>query len=824
MFQNNNQKVIKKLAKRSLKSSKNTIAIFSIILATVMFTALFTITGSLFASAQNSSFRKVGSMAHAAIKHVTINEFKDVSKDPKVKDSSYSIIIGEMEGKKFEKLATEVRYGEDNYAKWNFSLPTSGKMPQSEKELATSTLVLDALGLPHQLGQEIEITFKTDSKKITNKFTLCGIWHGDPIAYRQTLWLSKNYSNKVAPLLTSEVKDRKSTGLLTATIMFSSSWNLEQQAAELSAKHEGISIKENSAYETADVGLKEVVILLLAIMLIFLSGYLLIYNIFYIFVAQDIRSYGLLKTIGTTSKQIRCIIYRKAMVLSIMGIPIGLFIGWLIGRLLVPYIIHILTDDISLVTTINPLIFVVSTIFSLLTVYVSSLRPAQLASKITPVEAVEYTGIESSFKKETKAKKSHKVTPLTMAISNLRKNRKKVFVVSLSFALSLVILNSTFGLIKSFDFEKYVEDNTISDFTIADSSIINKTDPFNFSGVSEETIAQIKKLNGIEQISSIFMSTSLQNISEKHMDSLIKQLNSSNENKLKTHILTTIYGFNELVASKFELIEGSLDNESFKNGDGIYITPCRRLENKNVSLYKPGEQVFIKFGNGNSKKYNVLGIINYPGALMAPVSNSLGMDYILSSNEYKMQMGKTQPMEVIFDVKDSNIDTTEKWLERYCKLQDTSLDYKSRNTLKSEFRGLILMFQAVGGALCMILAIIGILNFINSMMTSILVRKRELAMLQAVGMTKRQVYKMLIYEGMVYAVIGLLASFVLASIANVTLVRSFGNEMNFFTWKFTLVPVVLSSLPLLIITFLIPIYCYKKLTKNTIVDRLGGIE
>ena len=94
--------------------------------------------------------------------------------------------------------------------------------------------------------------------------------------------------------------------------------------------------------------------LVAGIAVIFIAGYLLIYNVFYISIAQDIRFYGMLKTLGTTARQIRKIVYRKAIKLSLMGIPIGLLLGWPIGRLLLPAIVNMLTDDIRIVTTVNP--------------------------------------------------------------------------------------------------------------------------------------------------------------------------------------------------------------------------------------------------------------------------------------------------------------------------------------------------------------------------------------------------------------------------------------------------------------------------------------
>lgn len=130
-------------------------------------------------------------------------------------------------------------------------------------------------------------------------------------------------------------------------------------------------------------------------MIIFIAGYLLIYNVFYISIAQDIRFYGMLKTLGTTSKQIKKIVYKKAIRLSFIGIPLGLLLGWPIGRLLLPFIVNMLTDDIHVITTVNPIIFLVAIMFSLITVFISCQKPAILAAKVSPMEALHYVEHDS---------------------------------------------------------------------------------------------------------------------------------------------------------------------------------------------------------------------------------------------------------------------------------------------------------------------------------------------------------------------------------------------------------------------------------------------
>lgn len=106
------------------------------------------------------------------------------------------------------------------------------------------------------------------------------------------------------------------------------------------------------------------------LILIVFTGYLIIYNIFQISVTNDIRFYGLLKTIGTTAKQIKRIILRQALYLSMIGIPIGMLLGYLIGNILTPVVMSKLSYTHT-TATLNPWIFVGSAIFFLITVLLS---------------------------------------------------------------------------------------------------------------------------------------------------------------------------------------------------------------------------------------------------------------------------------------------------------------------------------------------------------------------------------------------------------------------------------------------------------------------
>ena len=834
LFGNNNRPVLKLLAKRSLKAQKNTIAVLAIMLATLLFTSLFTIAISLQTAMQESNMRTTGTSAHAGIKRLSWEEYEKLSSDTGIKDIGYSIIIGNAVGDDFNKTPTELRYGDETYSELTFNTPDTGHLPEQKNEIATSRIVLDAMGLPDKVGTQMELTFTTDTDTFTDTFTLCGIWDGDAVAYRQTMLLSQKYTEQVAPVIHGETDGTTppvGTGYIDAVMMMPTAWNIEKQALEVTSKYgldERVSI--NDAYGMATVNLSSMLPLVAGIAVIFIAGYLLIYNVFYISIAQDIRFYGMLKTLGTTARQIRKIVYKKAIKLSLMGIPIGLLLGWPIGRLLLPAIVNMLTDDIRIVTTVNPLIFLVAIVFSAITVFISCQKPAILAAKVSPMEALHY--IEQAGGKKKQRRSKH-ISTMMMAKNNLTRNKKKVMIVTLSFALSIVLLNSVYTYVTSFDFDKFVADFSLTDFTVSDTTVINNYAPYNTANVSQDFISQAESLNGLEDIGNIYLWTSKQPLSENDLAQLQELSASSSDiaNELENYRVrqehgVNVYGLDDFPAEYVQVLDGELNTEQWKAGTGVYVTPLRMMGDGSLCLYKPGDQISVTQLDGTNKVYDVLAVVSIPSALQTPLQVDMGLDYIFPTNELLGNVvSADQPaMKTIFNVDEEHQLATENWLKNYTTNTDTALDYLSKVTLRQTFDGMINMYRLVGGALCAILALIGILNFINSMTTSILSRYREIAMLQSVGMTGRQVKQMLIYEGIGYSILGLFGSLILSVIASLTVVRMMGAELTYFTWHFTLLPVFLCIIPLILITAIVPLVCYNKMAQKTVVERLRIAE
>lgn len=126
----------------------------------------------------------------------------------------------------------------------------------------------------------------------------------------------------------------------------------------------------------------------------------------------------------------------------------------------------------------------------------------------------------------------------------------------------------------------------------------------------------------------------------------------------------------------------------------------------------------------------------------------------------------------------------------------------------------------MGTALAVFLGLIGVLNFLNTILTSVVTRRREFAMMEAVGMTGKQLVGMLTLEGVFYAVFTIAASLIVGSIVSLTLIRGLGGGLWFLRYRFTLLPMIVAVPILLLLGGLVPALIHRFLKDDSLVERM----
>ncbi len=155
---------------------------------------------------------------------------------------------------------------------------------------------------------------------------------------------------------------------------------------------------------------------------------------------------------------------------------------------------------------------------------------------------------------------------------------------------------------------------------------------------------------------------------------------------------------------------------------------------------------------------------------------------------------------------------------------NSNLNYTSKQSVIEDNKAFGDLFAIAAIFVAVILGIIGVMNFSNTMIASIIARSRELAMLEAIGMTAGQQKKSLIREGMKYFAYTSILTITMSAIVNVTAVKTFVNNLPMFSWRFSLTSLVICLPVILIIILLVPTFTYKKLRRRSVVERLRFTE
>lgn len=842
-------KPIQTLNQRTFKKNRgrNLVAIIAILMTTIMFTTLFTLAQSMSKNMVEMTFRQTGYDGQASFKSITAEQFSLIADHPDVAEAGESLVLGLAQNKKLGGKQVEIRWSSDINAEHSFAMPTTGTMPTAADEIALDTLILDRLGIPHQLGETVTLEWRKDLAKdevTTSTFTLCGFWEGNESVYASMAWVSREFADE---MIGDHVTDGKAgiLGLHTAQVILHSDRNIEATMENILADTglTGLKFGVNLAYspEMNTTAAQESLPMYLGMVLVFLAGYLIIYNIFQISVTADIQFYGKLKTLGTTTKQIKKLIYGQANRLCVIGIPLGLLLGWLLGMVLVPVLMGRLEGDP--VVSANPLIFLGSALFAWLTVTISCLRPARLAGKVSPIEALRMSDAVTTSKK--KSKRTRNGASITgMAWANLGRNKKRTVTVICSLTLGLVLLSCFYAKNAAFDMEKYLSELTISDFKLDDSSSANQIgghDPHG-STLNAELVESVEGLAGLEAIGHQYSyqfeltldDETVQNIDAFYTQEMLDDWATYDpagpaqiENAKETHkAIGVLYGMDgiplDAITQERYLLSGSYDAEKFASGDYVLVIgPAIDSIEKNAVLPVPTVGSSIELEN---RTYTVMAVV-YPlqsvdeGAYEGGVQDQLCMSFIIPTVTFQQQWPENTLRRLFFNVDDEHIPAAQEMIDAYTKTVDTSLPVTSRKTMAEQYEAETRASAVMGNTISVIIALVGVLNFINSMVTAIVSRKKEFAMIQSVGMTKRQLRKMLICEGLDYAAITLIVSYIVSTLAVGIGVRAItANE--FSTFHFTLMPLMICTPILLAFAVLIPFLCFKNLEKQSIVERL----
>lgn len=785
MFSNNNGKIIGRLSKASLKSGKlrNRFVGAAIVLAAFLLT--FTATWGYNEAMAYKNYAKYQVM----MTRITDDQFQSITKSPEVE--KYGLYQDVGTGKD-GNITIKLIYADEptayflNFSTLEGNMPTAANEVIIDREYAGDKAVGDKISVEYRnyLSREI----------VTNEFIISGFMKSSTNynATTNTMFVSKKFVEQ-DPLLSQYRPD------LMLRIKDSSSYTnkgIRDKILEIGTAA-GIP-EENVLYNSLNIdsnnttGETNGAILAIAIVILLASS-LVIYNIFYVSIIGKVKEYGQLRTIGTTRKQVRKIVYLEGRLLSLMYIPIGTLLGLVASYFAGPS---------KWVMSADIVVGIVCTVIVFITVMASVRKPAKLAANSSPVEAASYVGVVSNKKKSKNT--ARKLNHRALGIANLFRNKKKAGITFISLIFSGVLFITVTTLLGSIDpavradaeFANGGEYKVQFNTELYSPSVGLPNMQLN-SPMSNELIDDFMKIEGIDQI-----------IASKEIEGVISNLKKNNDftiNEVRKDQL------NEL--SKY-LVSGQLE-EVFQNEEAVILNlNGRDYPYYNVD-YKLGDKVPVVLYDGDKrieKTFTIVGIIDNPDWVQSFYydDNKIG-DLIEQNPNIELEIiSKQGPSK----------DVEAQILEKIAN--EEKLVFLSRSLYINRLLETLKGIRVMAFSFTVFIAFFAIVNLVNTIITNILSRRKEIGLLQAVGMTKNQVIAMLNVENSIYIFGSFTISVIFGNILGSALSSIFSKipGLGYIVYRFPAGEILLYLGIMLFIYFVVIVFIKKEIPKQSIIERI----
>ena len=703
-----------------------------------------------------------------------------------------------------------------------------GQLPQKENDIVVSKGILEALGQNGKIGDTITVPYqilKDDGLDYTKEkdFRICGF-----LADNESSKEQKQYTSLVSEaFLKAEipVEQVKYRFLLQVNGQKGNTTADYTETIQNIARQFGISEDDmniNKEYLAANYVDPATIPVIVGIMLIVvLAGIITIYSVYYVSMNQRVREFGKLKAIGATKRQLRQIVLREGMGVALFAIPIGLLIGTVAVKVVLLQFVEHAKDSNVLITEAYKVvakgevqlyywwIYLLAIAVTLCTVYLSLMKPMRMAAKVSEIEAMRYQGGSKRQKSSRKGYQFLNIGRLTKR--NLAENKKKSTITIVSMAVTGIFVMMVATVLSCANPMESAKSSIVGQYEISpivesgnkehpeyEWAEVQKNNPLN-EGLKQ----QIEELDGVERV-DVFTA--------------LKVSGGPFEEKIGTEFIN---GVPEEYAEELKkgITEGNVTYEELKSGDKVILDrallhwyPDIKVGDKLKLNTHDGDNTFQKeievaaigeYGTGLTN-YNCL-IMAKEGAEKLTINNSSSYFQVIADKDYDEALEAS--LQAIVD--GSGRLQMRTWKNEY----DT-------------WENAIQMTRGACYAFIIILAAISIMNLINTMINSVHVRKKELGMMQAIGMSDRQLMKMLQLEGIFYTVGTLIISIGVGSLAGypLFLYAKRTGMIDISTYHYPVTAAIIIILTLFVIQMLLAIFIAKSVRKDSLIERIRFSE
>ncbi len=828
------------LSKLRYNKSRTMLTGIAIMLTTMLLMAIGTV-----GTAALDMNRQMYALAdyHARFGGLTPEQVNVLSKHIQVETITTTEVFASIEnGKMNGALSYQETLKDDRSADGDDSLHSvelaSGHYPETEDEICSSPAFFRRVGAEPVIGGKVTLSFRVDGKGkiLTREFTISGLEPdveiSDKIDDSRLMWTGRISK----ALLDSYKADGFYESELDATLRVYGEEELtfdemtdriNAVAADIGLDEGRVNINKEYLFTATNPGTETMAVMaVIGLIVIFFSS-LVIYSIYYVGVITDVQEIGKLKALGASGRQIARLFYWQGAIVSAFAVPVGLLLGFLLPYLLFPLALWAYSSGSAISSysrdaaeaIIGQLhmfslpVLLIATAASLITVAVSLQKPICMAKKVSPVEAIRYQE-NTNDRKSRKGHTEVKVSTLTLA--NLTRNRKRTAVTILTMGLSCVLFICVSAVLCSVSAEDLARRNIPKgEFRIAlEYALYNdKEYPENNleNLVQQEYFSDafLTRLSSIEGVESV----------ERAPGKIISStdIESPMYEDYENHLPLSYFTRDDVAELNAYLEQGSIDYDRMTANNEIVCTHAYSFNEYGLSI---GDVLPITLHDGSRE----IPLTVTLGALTEPDAN---YTYLIMTEDTWNNLGLTcDPTTSIYlRADDAHYDSVKETLMELVAENEHFTLYAMDVELAIGHSSIDLMKNPLY-LLLILIAVIGFINLINTMITSIVTRKKELGILQALGLSDRQLVRMLSGEGLVFTAGTLLISLTLGNTAGYLLFLWAKEEhiMSISRYHYPLWETVGLALVLLTGQVVITLYIKKKMKKESLIDRIRNEE
>lgn len=907
-------KVLNKLTIRSLKLNKkrSAVTIIGIILATALITAVAGMLTSFRATMIERDKQLTGNF-HYGFRNVPADELQYIENNRNVDQYYLTSMYGYAsftESKNPDKPYFAL-YGFDASAFKNAPIRlVEGRMPENANEIVISQHILTNGKADYQIGDTLTLSVgKRESadgtslnqsisyeqngtesltEEFTKEYTIVGMIKRPSSAFEE--YSAPGYSIltymddttsiastvNIYTLYTKEgLKNRYQ---VTADIL-----NVDADLIEKSLGYQMLTQQEEEALAKASYGLSSNpglinwqmnsfsvstmsmirVVASTAVIIIMVTSIFCIRNSFEISITEKKRQYGMLSSVGATSRQIRRNVLYEGAVLGAIGIPSGIAVGLLAIFILLKTMQSILAsfmDGVEFQFHVSLVAILIAVMLSVLTIYFSAVKAAVKAAKVSPIEAIRSNqDIRINGKKLHTPKWIRKMFGMggDIAYKNVKRNRKKYRTTVVSIVVSVAIFIAISSFV-GYAFRTSSIYYTVKNYNLACYTQQEKNNVFLKELPEMEHVEQYsvqRQMNLVVPVSDLQYSQKgneaieadknwqMQLEAEQKADASDKEDVTNADNEDQPEKSTELSDTTQIDFSKREIPVISLGKEEYDRflsklelsydevgTKAILIDEYQEYSDQETGKGKYYRYQMYQYQAGDTISGTIMDSENGTGAqqelslTLAAVTQERPMGFegqysldgvLVVSDEFLDQYQKMQLSHIKVLIQSDDASGLQEEINR----EHPEISIYNEEESENSSRAMWLVISIFLYGFITVISLIGITSIFNTITTNMSLRSKEFAMLKSIGMTSREFNRMVRLETLFYGIKSLLIGVPAGIILSVVFYNGFSLNTQ-FGYQFPAMAIAIAVAAVFVLIFGIMHYSLSRINRQNIIETI----